>query len=135
MALINWNESLSVNVAEIDEQHKKLVGMINKLFEAMKSGQGNSVLGDIINEMINYTNFHFNTEEAYFDLFHFEKADIHRKEHKGFVERTKKFKEDFNSGKVLMSIDVMDFLKSWLMHHIKGSDKQYTKCFNENGLL
>ena len=45
MALIQWNDSLKVGVAEIDKQHQKLVDMINDLHDAMRQGQGNAVPG------------------------------------------------------------------------------------------
>ncbi len=43
MALIDWDKSLSVNVEEIDQQHKKLIAMINELNEAMRNGKGKEV--------------------------------------------------------------------------------------------
>jgi hemerythrin len=59
MALITWNDSLSVKVAEIDEQHKKLIAMINELNDAMRLGKGKDVLGKIVNGLVTYTTTHF----------------------------------------------------------------------------
>jgi hemerythrin len=55
MALIAWSDSISVQVAEIDQQHKKLIAMINELSAAMKAGKGNEVLGKIADSLIGYT--------------------------------------------------------------------------------
>ncbi len=52
MALIQWDGSFSVKVAEIDQQHQKLVSMINDLNDAMKQGKGKDVLGKIVNELV-----------------------------------------------------------------------------------
>jgi hemerythrin len=69
MAMVTWNDNLSVNVAEIDLQHKKLVGLINELFDAMKIGKGKDVTGKILDGLISYTATHFTQEERYFDKF------------------------------------------------------------------
>ncbi|MGA2938094.1 MAG: hemerythrin domain-containing protein [Syntrophobacteraceae bacterium] len=64
MALIQWNDSLSVNVVDIDKQHQKLVGMINELNDAMRQGKGKDALGKIVNGLIIYAGTHFKTEET-----------------------------------------------------------------------
>lgn len=134
MTLIFWSDSFSVNVAEIDQQHKKLVTMINELGDAMKQRKGKDVVGKIVNDMISYTSIHFKTEEKYFDRFGYPETDHHKKEHGAFVQRVSDFKEGFENGKITLSIEVMDFLCDWLQDHIKGSDKKYSQFFNEKGL-
>ena len=134
MELMKWDESFSVNVKEIDEQHQKLVAMINALHAAMKEGKGNDVLGGILGRMAEYTVFHFETEEKYFDEFHYEKTDEHKAQHKAFVDKVIGFKKELSEGSLSLSIDVMNFLVDWLKNHIKGADKAYSKCFNEHGL-
>lgn len=59
MALMSWSDNLSVNIKEIDEQHKKLVGMVNDLHDAMKMGKGNDVTGKILTGLIQYVGTHF----------------------------------------------------------------------------
>ena len=114
MALIKWNDSFSVNVAEIDQQHQKLVSMINGL--------------------ISYTATHFKTEERYFTQFGYPETDSHKKEHAAFVQKVSDFKDGFEEGKLSLSIEVMNFLSDWLQNHIKGTDKKYSQFFNEKGL-
>ena len=134
MALIDWEDIYSVNVGEIDEEHKKLVGMINDLHQAMKDKKTKEVLDDIISGLIEYSGSHFAHEEKYFEEFNYLDATIHRKEHRDFVVKVKKFKQDFDDGIVLLSLDIMNFLKDWLLKHIQGSDKKYSTLFNEKGL-
>jgi len=134
MPIITWTDSFSVKVVEIDNQHKKLVEMINRLYEAMKVGKSKDVMGEILDNLITYTATHFKTEEKYFDLYHYPEKETHKAEHEKFVETVTKFKNDFESGNAIISIEVMNFLKEWLTNHINGSDKQYTKCFNDQGL-
>ena len=61
MSLIKWNDSFSVNVVKIDQEHKKLFEMVNELTDAMKAGHGKDVLGNILDRLISYTAFHFQT--------------------------------------------------------------------------
>ncbi len=63
MALMQWNDSLSVNIKEVDDQHKKLVAIINELHDAMRAGSGNAVLGNIFSKLTQYVASHFATEE------------------------------------------------------------------------
>ncbi len=134
MALIQWDGSFSVKVAEIDQQHQKLVSMINELNDAMRQGKGKDVLGKIINGLISYTATHFNTEEKYFDRFGYPETDSHKKEHVAFVKKVSEFKNGFEQGKLGLSIEVMNFLSDWLKNHIKLTDMKYSKFFNEKGL-
>ncbi|MBP7461269.1 MAG: hemerythrin family protein [Candidatus Delongbacteria bacterium] len=128
MALIEWNESLSVKIQEIDLQHQKLIALINDLNDAMHQGKGKDVLGTIIREMITYTKTHFATEERYFDLYKYQDAPAHKKEHQGFVDKVTQLNDQYQKGKAGLTIDVMLFLSDWLKNHISGSDKKYMSC-------
>ncbi len=134
MALIEWREDLSVNVAEIDLEHKKLIGMINELNDAMRERKANEVLGKIIEGLLDYTMTHFAKEENYFEQFNYSNAFAHKKEHAAFIEKVKDVKKGFEEGRILLSLDIMNFLKDWLKNHIQGTDKKYTAHFNKNGL-
>lgn len=134
MPLINWNDSFSVNVAEIDQQHKKLISMINELSDAMKQGKGKDILGKIVNSLLGYTATHFKTEENYFDQFGYPDTDSHKKEHIAFVQKVSDFKDGFEKGSLSLSIEVINFLSDWIQNHIKGTDKKYSPFFNEKGL-
>jgi hemerythrin len=134
MSLINWEESLSVKVSEIDSQHKKLIELINKLHDAMKERKASQVLSEVIDELVDYALSHFQTEEKYFEKFGYLKATAHKKEHKDFVNKVAAFKNDFSKGKAMLSMEIMEFLKAWLINHIKKIDMAYSDFFIEKGL-
>jgi hemerythrin len=134
MAVINWDDSLSVGVEEIDRQHKKLIGMVNDLDDAMRKGKGKDVLGTIIEKMNTYTVTHFRTEEDYFNRLGYPESVSHKKEHVHFVNRSSEIKNEFASGKLALSIQVMEFLGKWWKDHILGTDKKYSRFFAEKGL-
>lgn len=134
MGFLDWNDSYSLGIAEIDMQHKKLVALIVKLYEAMSKAKANDVVGSILTELVMYTKTHFTTEEKYFAQFAYVNKANHELEHQKFVSKINDFKEKFDSGKVGVSIQLMNFLKDWLVHHIMKTDKQYVECFKNNGL-
>ena len=134
MALIQWSDALSVNVAEIDRQHQKLVTMINDLNEAMRAGKGKDALGKTITELITYAGSHFQLEEKYFAQYGSPETAAHKKEHTDFVQKVTEFKTGFDKGSLGLSLQVMTFLSDWLQKHIKGCDKKYSAFFNSKGL-
>lgn len=134
MALINWDESLSVNVEEIDLQHKGLIAMINELNDAMRTGKGKEVTGKTVNNLIKYTVTHFKTEEDLFAKFNYPDAEKHKKEHAAFVKKVLEFKDGLEKGKLTLTMEVMSFLSDWLTRHIMGTDKKYTEFLNDKGV-
>jgi len=134
MALINWSDSLNVNVQQIDREHKVLVDYINELNDAMKSGHGKEILKPIIINLYNYSKTHFATEEAIFDKTNYPDAEEHIRQHQLFIKKIYDFKQSFIDGKVGLSIDILNFLKDWLTKHIMSTDKKYVPHFNANGL-
>jgi hemerythrin len=134
MPLLNWNESYSVKIAQIDSQHKKLVDIINNLHDSMKAGKSKEVLGKILNQLIDYTANHFKTEEDLFDKYGYPDKIAHKRQHGDLVDQVLKFKANYESGKSVLSIDLMNFLKEWLIQHMSGSDKKYSSYLNSKGV-
>lgn len=135
MPLIEWMDDLSVNVKELDDEHKKLISLINELHDAMRERKTKETLKKIIDGLISYTGTHFAHEEKYFVQFNYNKTLVHKKLHKDFVTKVLEFKKGFEEDRMMLSMDIMNFLKDWLTMHIKGSDKEYSALFNENGIV
>jgi hemerythrin len=134
MSLIKWNEGFSVNVVKIDQEHKKLVEMVNELTDAMKEGKGKDVLGGILDGLISYTASHFQTEEDYFQQVKYPDAAAHKQEHAAFVQKVTEFKKEFDAGRATVSVHILQFLSKWLQSHIKGTDQKYSSFLNEKGI-
>lgn len=132
--MIEWSDSLSVGVKQIDAQHQKLIKLIHDLNDAMKVGKGKEVIGKIIKELVDYTVVHFKQEEAYFAKFNYAEKETHIAEHLKFIAEVSKFQKDFTEGRLGLSLTVMNFLSNWLNKHIMGTDKKYSACFTSNGL-
>ena len=132
--LIPWTSTLATGVKIIDTQHKMLFDLVNKLYVAMRSGQGNAVLEKILDELANYTVMHFATEEKYFDQFGYRDSVAHKKIHKELTAQVVDYIGKFKSGEVAMSMDIMAFLRDWLVNHIGMTDIRYAKFFLDHGL-
>ncbi len=134
MSLLSWDDELSVEVKEIDDQHKKLIEQLNKLNEAMREGKGKEVAEDILSELVKYTDYHFRTEEKYMKRFDYDGYGEHKRAHENFVEEVTEFQEKFEEGSVGLTVKMMNFLKNWVTEHIDGLDQKYVECFKENNL-
>ncbi len=124
--LIEWDNSLSVGNIKIDSQHKTLVNLINTLNEAFAEGKTKEAIGKILNELANYTVTHFGDEERIMESGNYPDLANHKKIHVKFVETVKSTIQDFESGKAMVSKDLMIFLKEWLIEHIMGTDQKYS---------
>ncbi len=135
MAFIEWTEQNKTNVKVCDDQHKKLFAMVNKLYDAMREGKGKEVMGEILNELLRYTLYHFSTEEELMEKYSYPGFIWHKKEHTELANKAKALKERFEAGEFIMSVEVLNFLKDWLNNHTVGSDKKYGTFLNEKGVF
>ncbi|MBI1206245.1 MAG: bacteriohemerythrin [Azospirillum sp.] len=135
MPLMEWSERMSVGVGQFDDEHKKLIAMINELFDAVQSGRGKEALGGILDRLIEYTKTHFSHEEHYMQKHGYPDMAAHRKEHEILTKQVVEIQRKYHSGATAMlSMEVMTFLKNWLIKHIQGTDKLYTPFFHDKGM-
>jgi hemerythrin len=134
MALMAWNPALSVKVKQFDDQHMKLVDMVNNLHDAMKEGKGNEALGTILTSLISYTATHFSCEEKLMAQHAYPEASAHKLEHERLVKQVLELQANFTAGKAILTINVMMFLKDWLVKHIQGDDRKYGVYLNGKGV-
>lgn len=135
MGLIVWNDHYSVNVPEIDEQHKKLIALANQLYDAMRAGKGRDVLGPVLTELVEYTTYHFESEERLLLQHGYPEHDDHKEQHDSLAEKTRQFRDDFRQGQESRAMDVMLFLSNWLNIHILEVDKRYAAFLREKGVF
>ncbi|MFH2065612.1 MAG: bacteriohemerythrin [Pseudomonadota bacterium] len=133
MAYMNWDNSFSVGVEEIDAQHKNLINIFNKFYYRIESDD-KKALGRLLASLVEYTVYHFATEEKYMKKFHYHDTENHIKEHQLFTEKVADVKKRFDSGKLILSLEITKFVKDWIANHILVSDKKYSQCFIDKGL-
>ncbi len=135
MPFIEWNEKYSVHIEEIDSQHKRMFSIINRLHDSMKARKGKEVIGNLLGELIDYTYYHFATEEEYFRLYNYPHFDVHKSEHDLMRNLVADLKRKFDANAEMSINEVMDLLKDWLSDHVLGSDQKYGSFLNERGIL
>lgn len=129
--LMPWGEKLILGLDEIDDQHRRLVNMVNRLHKAMKLRKGRDHLSGILGELADYTVSHFKFEETLFEKHGYPDTDSHKQIHKKLVKQVTEFQEELTQGKASLSMDLMDFLKDWLNNHILKTDKAYVPFLSD----
>jgi methyl-accepting chemotaxis protein/hemerythrin len=132
MTVIKWDESYIVGVGVIDEQHKHFVGLLNTLYESLESKNTKKV-PDIIQDLTDYAELHFKTEEEYFDKFHYPDAEIHKAAHNELRVKVKGFAASHDKPKRL-GVELLFFLERWLLVHFRGADTKFAKFLKQNGV-
>jgi len=123
MTMMEWNDALKVGHSVIDRDHQKLIRLINDLGDAMSAGQGKEVCGNVLDELISYTQTHFANEERLMSVHHYADTPRHKAEHAKLVKDVLAFKAKFEAGTATLSVSLLHFLMDWLTHHILESDK------------
>ena len=124
--VVQWKNSYSINIKLIDEQHMELIKLTNKLFASCMAGQQRTknAFREIIPAAVDYTGYHFATEEKIMERINFPGYQAHKQEHKTFVREVFNKVEDFKAGKILAPLTVVYFLRDWILHHIAVNDKK-----------
>ncbi|NPA45575.1 MAG: hemerythrin family protein [Chlorobi bacterium] len=123
--LIKWNSTYELGIKEIDRQHMKLVDIINDFYNAFATAQAHEKIGDIIEDLVNYTVFHFTAEEEIFSNSDYPETTAHKTKHKEFVEELKRYHQEVKDGNMTTTYDLMTYLRDWLIKHIMGTDRGY----------
>ena len=130
MSLITWSDKLSVGFAEIDNQHKKLIAIINELHDAMATGHGKDILVKVLDQLVDYTVYHFKTEERLMKTNGYDDKVNHEEQHANLVKTASELQVSVRSGTTNLTLTTMHFLRDWLNHHILGSDMKLGKFLN-----
>jgi hemerythrin-like metal-binding protein len=134
MSQLQWNESYSVHVDEMDRQHMRLFDLINQLSDAMSKGHGREVLGKTIEALLSYTKTHFTAEEKLLTQCHYAELKAQQAMHKTFVDKVTEFKTQCDSGRLTLSVAVISFLTDWLKKHIRQEDAKYGSVLATAGI-
>jgi len=124
---IEWTQELSVNNSPIDAEHQKWISILNNFYVGLQDGQPKERLKILITEMIDYTRFHFANEEKYMESINYPHLEEHKVLHKQYVNQIITFWEKIENNKLILSLEVTNFLKNWLIAHIKGEDQKYSR--------
>ena len=136
MSQIEWNESLSIGVELIDDEHKMLIQRLKGLSDAFNQGLEQNKILRTLDFMIDYTEFHFTDEERVMTASNYPGLDEQKKQHEEFRQTLNNILEDYQDEGPTKALaeSVNVFLINWLCGHIKGTDLKLGKFLEEKGL-
>jgi hemerythrin-like metal-binding protein len=134
MALIVWDARLETGHRTIDEQHKSLVEILNRLHTAMKQGRGKGELEGILVFLKDYTVTHFATEEELMVKHSYSGKDRHQAIHADLVRQVAELVTKFQAGTGMLTLEVMNFLEDWLVKHIQAEDYAFAQDLRAKGI-
>ncbi|HEY4788687.1 MAG TPA: bacteriohemerythrin [Bacteroidales bacterium] len=132
--LIDWGPKYHIGIKSIDDQHKVLVDLMNELYNEFGSNKNQKTIRRVLKELLDYTIYHFGNEEELFRKYAYKDEDPHTDQHEKFIEKIRQFKNDFEKGNALLSFDLIEFLKNWLLNHILKIDAKYVPFLKEKGV-
>ena len=133
-ALVEMSKEMVTGIEEMDEQHNRIVAMLNDLFNAVVGKSNAKRRNELIKTFTDYTSFHFSNEERYFEDFNFENKDAHKKAHAAFLKLIRELEVAINKGKKEEPNKVLLAMRDWLENHFKTDDQVYVDLFKSNGL-
>lgn len=123
-----WRNELSVGVSVIDEDHKKLLGLLNEL-EYVNNADATSkkaAIESVISELMDYTDYHFKREEVLMQACGYPGLMSHKQTHEILQAQTKNHLENYKRDSLAFDSNVFCiFLRNWLLEHIAVMDKDY----------
>ena len=126
MAKLEWSESLKLGVESMDQDHKFLISLMNKLEALEGANAEKDQISQCFNDLLEFTVKHFSKEEEFMESMQFDGLNSHKLIHKELLRRLGDHHDEFNKTGVI-SEGLMDFLVIWLKSHICGIDAKYAK--------
>jgi hemerythrin len=132
--LFRWTTGYAVGIREIDEEHQRLFGFAESLHQAMLEGKGTEALANLHGDLLRYTGYHFAHEEQLMQRIGYPGYRQHCQEHENLRFRVRTTQDRLDSGEITMTIEVMQFLMTWLDRHITISDHRIGSYMKSRGL-
>lgn len=127
-----FSDDLKLGVDVIDQQHAKLVELINTLID-LEAQPCREAEAQALEDLSEYIDQHFLFEEKVMREVGYPDFDAHRALHVAFVRKTMDFNKQYRNGDLNLGIDILLYLSNWLIDHIKGEDPRYVEMFQEAG--
>jgi len=127
---------MSVHVKVLDNDHRKMVAMINDLFSGIQDGRGKNAVSKALDDLVVYTAEHFAREEAFFDKTEYPDAAPHKKAHAEMAKHVLSYQEKYQNEKTdALVIEIANFIWTWLVDHDLTFDKKYGPHLNSKGVI
>ena len=137
MQRFEWDDSLSIGVKFIDEQHKVFIEKLNNLSAAIESHQEAPFISRTLDFMVDYVEFHFQAEEKLMAAQNYPALALHKSQHEEFRHTLSEllvteFDEEDSVNRLADSIN--NFQISWIKNHIQQTDRQFAAFLRKKDL-
>jgi len=123
--IVIWSEKYNTGVKLIDNQHRELANLTNKLYHACLSKDGEEVFKETMSSMVDYVRFHFSAELELLERINYPGLLEHKEEHKALTKNILAAVKDYTDGKKFVPNIFVRTLRDWILGHIAVSDKLY----------
>lgn len=131
---VEWKDDYSVGLDSIDQQHKKLLSLINQLQTAVDYSTGEEFEREALDELVDYTKTHFTYEEGLMKDNDYPDFVSHKAKHDEMIKEVEKVLAEYEEDHDLAMEHGSEFLKVWLINHINGTDKEYSNFLIDKGV-
>ncbi len=128
-----WSPEYSVKIKTIDDQHRELVNILNRLFVAVSKREGDKVIAGILDALLTYTQTHFALEERLMKEAGYEDIEAHMAEHRKLIGQLDQLCKKHLVEEKAIYFEMLSFLKTWLKEHIQGVDTKYSSALQQAG--
>lgn len=119
---IVWDKTLSIEVDEIDEDHRRLVDLYNLLYHAVAEGESTDYIDALLEELISCTIWHFRHEERLMLKYKYDAFEDHKSEHRDLIDSVRALQKKFHKENKLLTSEDIEYLSKWLTEHIVRND-------------
>lgn len=133
MPVFKWNVSFLLGIDEIDQHHKHLVELLNFTHERYKTGAEADTLRHTVEELVDYSNYHFSCEERWMTETSYPDLERHQKEHEVFSSRVRELRDSYHLNSNI-ALDLVTFLSNWFAYHIQVTDIKFGHFVEEANL-
>lgn len=130
MSLFQWDESYSVGYSEIDSQHKRWFQLAHELHSAVVTGKGKEMSAQALASFVAYSKGHFANEERLMLTQGYPDYTEHKEQHEALSQKLQQFQTECQAGRATVTMELLQFLKVWLGHHINVVDSRVGAYLN-----
>ena len=125
MPVIEWSDAYALGIAEIDEHHQRLCALLNNTYQVFVAQGQKVAVAKVLEELIDYATYHFAAEERFLAQNAYADLAGHQKLHGDFTREITALQHELDAGSKALSLELIVFLKEWLLNHILKSDRAY----------
>ena len=125
MAILKWKDSYSVGIKSLDQQHRRLLELINKLSGIDPETKDKKKIFSVLNALAEYAQAHFDSEESYLSKYEYPNLAQQQREHVAFTAEVFRLAQKLEQAEPGIHSEVINFTKDWYISHILGTDREY----------